>query len=192
MTYGYKIVQVVNIYDELKRNHLSDEFEEKYFPYSWAIYAFIKIGIPKKAEIVIPFVNSQSSSSFTKCRCDLAKFIKVEKIYLAASQRKGTSYGIARNIDICDITNYIKKEYDINQLTYISTYDSFFEYEINKYVKPKYTFDTSPYSSCASGIHFVNTIDEAKKYFKEVVLNSADIDNIKEVKVNGIFNKNGN
>ena len=192
MIYAYKIVQVANIYNELKRNHLSDKFEEKYFPYSWAIYAIIKIGIPKKANIVTPFFQT-NAGDFTKCRCDLAKFIKVEKIYLAAAQRKGISYAIARTIDIYDITKYMKKEYDINQLTYISTFNTFFEYEYGEYVKPRHAFNASPYTSCASGIHFVNTIDEAKNYFKEVVLHEAYIKNINEEdKVNVIFNKNGN
>lgn len=192
MTYGYKIVEVINIFYELKRNHLSDEFEEKYTPFGWMVYALIKIGIPKKAKIVTPYESSQLSSSFTKCRCDLAKFVKVEKIYLAAAQRKGVSCPRTRVVDIYDITRYMKKEYDINQLTYVSTYDTHFEYEINKYVKPRCKFDLSPFIPCASGIHFFKTIDEAKNYFKETVLYYTYIENInEEVNINGIFSKNG-
>ncbi len=192
MTYVYKIVQVNNICYELRRNHLSDKFEEKYAPFAWAVYALIKIGIPKKAKIVIPCESSQLSSSFTKCRCDLAKFVKVEKIYLAATQRKGISFHMTRVVDIYDITRYMKKEYDINQLTYVSTFDAYFEYEINKYVKPRHGFNVRPYVSCGSGIHFVSTIDEAKNYFKEMVLHNCDINNInEEVNINGIFSKDG-
>lgn len=194
MTYGYKIVQVVNIRDELKRNHLSDDFEEKYFSHGWAVYALIKIGIPKKAKTVIPFAISQSSTSFTKCRCNLAKFVKVEKIYLSAAQRKNVFYPPNnRVIDVYDITKYMKKEYDVHQLTYVSLCNIFFEYKINKYVEPKLTFNTSPYEFCASGIHFVNTINEAKNYFKEVVLHKNYIKNINEEgKIDGIFSKDRN
>lgn len=193
MTYGYKIVEVVRIYDELKRNHLSDGFEEKYSPFGWVVYAIIKIGIPSKAKRVIPYRSAQTSSSFTKCRCDLAKFVKVEKIYLAAAQRKGIFYPSTRVVDMYDITRYMKKEYDIKQLTYVSAWDTYFEYEINKYVKPRHVFNTSPYTSCASGIHFVNTIDEAKNYLKEVTLHGDYIENInEEVDINGIFSKDGN
>ena len=193
MTYGYKVVEVIDIYDELKRNHLSDEFEEKYSPFGWLVYAIIKIGIPKKAKRVIPYRSAQTSSSFTKCRCDLAKFVKVEKIYLTAAQRKGIFYINNRVIDMYDITRYMKKEYDINQLSYVSTYNTYFEYEINKYVKPRQVFNASPYSSCASGIHFVSTFDEAKNYLKEVTLHGDYIKNInEEVKVNGIFSKDRN
>ena len=193
MTYGYKAVQVINICYELKRNHLSDDFEEKYTPCGWMVYALIKIGIPKKAKIVIPYEGSQLYSNFTKCRCDLAKFVKVEKIYLAATQRKGASDPRTRVVDIYDITRYMKKEYDINQLTYVSAFDKHFEYEINKYVKPRFMFNASPLTSCASGIHFVNTIDEAKNYFKELVLHNCYIYNInEEVNINGIFSKDGN
>ena len=111
MTYGYKIVEVINVCYELKRNHLSDEFEEKYTPFGWMVYALIKIGIPKKAKIVIPYESSQLSSSFTKCRCDLAKFVKVEKIYLAATQRNGSSCPRTRVVDVYDITYFSISEY---------------------------------------------------------------------------------
>lgn len=193
MTYGYKIVEVVDIHEELRKNHLSDYFEENYSLFDWTVYALIKIGIPKKAEIVIPCESCQLYSSFIKCRCDLAKFVKVEKIYLAALQRKGMFYLRTRVIDLYDITRYMKKEYDINQLTYVSTYDRDFEYKINKYVKPKHVFNGSPFISCASGIHFVNTIEEAKNFLKEVELYSAFRKNVtEEVKINGIFSKDRN
>lgn len=190
MTYAYKVVQVVNICDELMKK-LSKYAKEKYIAYGFSIYAIIKIGIPKKAKIVIP--SEQLSSEVTKCRCNLAKFVKVEKIYFAAIQREGYEYLRTRRVDIYNITNYIKKEYNINQLTYISTYDPEFIYPFNEYVKPKYVFDASQFISCASGIHFFETIDETKHYFiNNTLLYSAFSDNIKERKNNGIFSEDRN
>lgn len=84
MTYVYKVVRVevdnVEDYNNFIRS-LSSSFRDRYI-YSW-MYAIIKLGIPKKANVVTPEFQT-NDCDYIKCRCDSAKFIKVEKIFFKA------------------------------------------------------------------------------------------------------------
>lgn len=190
MTYGYKVVRVVgSIHDELY-NKMTYKFKEKYLRYSHDIYAIIKLGIPKRAKIVIP-EHLDHYDGYTKCRCNKAKFVKVEKIYLTSAQRKNfMSFG-ELIFDMYDITDYINKKYDIKSLAYVSCYDCLFGYKFNEYVQPKFKFNDDTRMDCGSGIHFFKSIEETKAYIKVTLIPGYNY-RVKEVKNNGIFSEDGN
>lgn len=190
MTYAYKVVQVVgSIHDELY-NKMTHKFKENHFRFYHDIYAIIKLGIPKRAKIVIP-EHFGHYDRYTKCRCNKAKFVKVEKTYLISVRNK--KYMSSGNciFDMCDITDYINEKYDIKSLTYVSRYDSLFKYKFNEYVQPKFKFNSDTQMDCGSGIHFFKSIEETKAYIKDVMVPGYNYI-VKEIKNNGIFSKDGN
>ena len=185
MTYGYKVVKVeINDTDRWKK-YFSKEFNQRYFVIG--IYAIIKLGIPKKANIVTPI---QMIANFTKSRCDIAKFVKIEKIYFEVIKKTDFARFGRRDIYYCDVTKFMKNNYDLKtpdkDVVYVSTYSRYFYYRFNKYVTPIRMFDFNQFKSCSSGIHYVDSFEEAKTYLEIYELNS-DYNNVKEVKTDGIF-----
>ena len=97
-------------------------------------YAIVKLEIPSDA--------LRSSATSRKCRAS-----------------KATVLGFY-NLDKTEITKDEIIEYDI---TFHSTYDRHFTYELGKtYIIDD--FETNRWKECASGIHFFMTFDEAKNY----------------------------
>lgn len=190
MTYVYKAVKVVgSIHDELY-NKMTYKFKEKHLRFGHDIYVIIKLGIPKRAKIVIP-EHLGHYDKYTKCRCDKAKFVKVEKTYLISVQSKNYTSLRERTFDMCDITDYINKKYDTKNLVYVSYYDSLFEYKFNEYVQPKFKFNDDIRMTCGSGIHFFKSIEETKAYIKDILIPGYDY-RVKERKNNGIFSEDRN
>ena len=191
MTYAYKAVRVEM--DEKVHNDfiksLSSMFRKRRI-ICQPMYAIIKLGIPKKAEIVTPEFQA-AEFSYIKCRCGLAKFIKVEKIFLKTLSC--LTYFATRGDDIYyyDITNYIKKKYNVKDFHYSSLYNRFFPYYYGKYVKPDKKIDLNPHKECGSGIHFVNSIRDAENYLKINILKNY-CNYVQEGETDGIFSEDGN
>ena len=190
MTYVYKAVKVVgSIHDELY-NKMTYKFKEKHLRFGYDIYVIIKLGIPKRAKIVIP-EHLGHYEKYTKCRCNKAKFVKVEKTYLTSVRSKNYTSLDERIFDMCDITDYINKKYDTKNLVYVSYYDSLFEYKFNEYVQPKFKFNDDVRKTCGSGIHFFKTIEETKAYIKDTLIPGCNY-SVMERKNNGIFSEDRN
>ena len=190
MTDGYKVV-IVEMGDIDYCNFigsLSSRFKDRCI-YSW-MYAVIKLGIPKKANIVTPEFQT-NECDYIKCRCDSAKFIKVEKIFLKTILK--STFLATGGDDICyyDVTKYIKKKYNIKDFHYLSLYDHFFAYNFGKYVAPEKKINLNPHEKCGSGIHFVNSITDAENFLKINVFQNY-YNNVQEVKADGIFSENRN
>ena len=189
MTYVYKVVRVEM--DEKVHNDfiksLSDMFKKRRI-ICQSMYAIIKLGIPKKAKIVTPEFQM---NEYIKYRCDLAKFIKVEKIFLKTLSC--LTYFATRGDDIYyyDITNYIKKKYNVKDFHYSSLYNRFFTYYFGEYVKPDKKIDLNLHKCCGSGIHFLNSIIDAENYLKINILENC-FNYVQEGKTDGIFSEDGN
>lgn len=190
MTYGYKVVKVVgSIHDELY-DKMTYKFKEKHLEFSHDIYAIIKLGIPKRAKIVIP-EHLGHYDKYIKCRCNKAKFVKLEKMYLISVRiKKYLSFDNCIIFDMHDITDYINKKYDIKKLAYVSCYDGLFKYKFNEYVQPRFKFNDDTQIDCGSGIHFFKSIEETKAYIKNVLIPGYNYI-VKEMKNNGIFSEDG-
>ena len=192
MTYKYKVVRVEM--DDLDYHSFIKSFSYS-FRYRYIIrpswmYAIIKLGIPKKANVVTPEFQA-AEFSYIKCRCDLARFIKVEKIFLKTLSN--TTYFSTSGDDVYyyDITNHIKKKYNIKDFHYSSLYNHFFPYYYGKYVKPDKKIDLNACKECGSGIHFVNSIIDAENFLKINVLKNY-YNSVQEGKTDGIFSEDRN
>ena len=192
MTYVYKVVKVKfkehNIFTKDFVNSFSKDFKKKNkFD---GLSAVIKLGIPSKAKTITP--ACQMSKRYIKSRCNKAKFIGVEKFYLATILKNNSK----KSDDLChmnyyDITNFMKKHYNIDLLCYTSYADRFFTYKIGEYAVPHNFFDENPIRSCSSGIHYVDTIKEAIIYFTECILHDY-YNKVQEVETDGIFSEDRN
>lgn len=192
MTYAYKVVRVEmdeSDYHSFLKS-LSYNFRYRYIVRPSWMYAIIKLGIPKKANIVTPEFQA-AEFSYIKCRCDLARFIKVEKIFLKTLSN--TTYFSTSGDDVYyyDITNHIKKKYNIKDFHYSSLFNHFFPYYYGKYVKPDKKIDLNSCKECGSGIHFVNSIIDAENFLKINVLKNY-YNSVQEGKIDGIFSEDGN
>ena len=192
MTYAYKVVRVklkeFGIFTNDFVNSFSKDFKkENKFD---GLFAVIKLGIPSKAKTVVPIY--QMSRRYIKSRCNKAKFIGVEKFYLVTilKTNKRNKDDLC-NMNYYDVTDFIKKHYDINLLCYRSYADRFFTYKIGEYAVPHNFFDESPIKSCTSGIHYVDTIKEAILYFIECILHDS-YNNVQEGETDGIFSEDWN
>jgi len=190
MTYKYKIVRVemddTDYHSFIKS--LSRNFKDQHI-ISWT-YAIIKIGIPKRAKIIVPEFQ-YDEEAYIKCRCDLAKFIKVERIYLKAINKSTFFATGGDDIQYYDVTNYMKKKYNIKDFRYSSLYKYVFRYNLGEYVKPDKKLDLCSNKECGSGIHFVSSIIDAENYFKINVLQNY-YNNVQEGETDGIFSEDGN
>jgi hypothetical protein len=191
MTYAYKVVRVeidnAENYDNFIRS-LSSSFRDRYI-YSW-MYAIIKLDIPKKANIVTPKFQT-GQHSYTKSRCDSAKFVKVEKIFFKAIARSTYFATGGDDIYYYDITNHMKKKYNIKDFRYSSLYEYVFRYYFGEYVKPVNKIDLDSHKECGSGIHFVNSITDAENFLKINIFKNY-YNNVQEGETDGIFSKDRN
>lgn len=192
MTYKYKIVRVEmddTDYHSFLRS-LSSRFRSRYIIRQSWMYAIIKLGIPKKANVVIPEFQS-CEFNYIKCRCDSAKFIKVEKIFLKTLSNVTYFSTSGDDIFYFDITNHMKKKYNIKDFDYSSLYNHFFPYFFGKYVEPDKKIDLDSRKECGSGIHFVNSITDAENFLKINIFKNY-YNNVQEGNIDGIFSEDRN
>lgn len=192
MTYAYKVVRV-EMDDYIYHNFiksLSSRFRSRFIIRQSWMYAIIKLGIPKKANVVTPEFQA-AEFSYIKCRCDSARFIKVEKIFLKTISNVTCFSHMGDDIFYYDITNHIKKKYNIKELHYSSLFNHFFPYYFGKYVKPDKKIDLDSRKECGSGIHFVSSIIDAENFLKINILKNY-YNNVQEGETDGIFSETGN